>query len=72
MAHHLASIVEEIGHPPNRDHALRLAHELGLQIRLEGIEGFVWTDFLDSVHPVFVLNDAHAALLGEVWQGAAL
>jgi len=39
--------------------------------RLEGIEGFVWTDFLDSVHPVFVLNDAHAALLGEVWQGAA-
>jgi len=39
--------------------------------RLEGIEGFVWTDFLDSPHPVFVLNDAHAALLGEVWQGAA-
>lgn len=44
MAHHLASIVEEIGHPPNRDHALRLAHELGLQIRLEGIEGTWATD----------------------------
>src|SRR5437762_2798725 len=39
--------------------------------RLEGIEGFVWTDFLASPHPVFVLNDAHAALLGEFWQGAA-
>src|SRR5215212_3403954 len=39
--------------------------------RLEGIEGFVWTDFLASPQPVFVLNDAHAALLGEVWQGAA-
>ena len=39
--------------------------------RLEGIEGFVWTGFLESPKPVFVLNDAHAALLGEVWQGAA-
>ena len=39
--------------------------------RLDGLEGFVWTDFLDSPNAVFVLNDAHAALLGEVWQGAA-
>jgi glucokinase len=39
--------------------------------RLEGLEGFVWTDFLASPEPVFVLNDAHAALLGELWQGAA-
>ena len=39
--------------------------------RLAGLEGFVWTDFLDSPNTVFVLNDAHAALLGEVWQGAA-
>src|SRR6185295_9391208 len=39
--------------------------------RLDGIEGFIWTDFLNSPKPVFVLNDAHAALLGEVWQGAA-
>jgi glucokinase len=39
--------------------------------RLDGIEGFVWTDFLQSPKPIFVLNDAHAALLGEVWQGAA-
>jgi len=39
--------------------------------RLEGLEGLVWTDLLASPHPVFVLNDAHAALLGELWQGAA-
>ncbi|MCB1210717.1 MAG: ROK family protein, partial [Verrucomicrobiales bacterium] len=34
-----------------------------------GIEGFVWADFLER--RVRVLNDAHAALLGEVWVGAA-
>ena len=39
--------------------------------RLEGLEGLVWTDLLASSQPVFVLNDAHAALLGELWQGAA-
>ncbi|PWT91064.1 MAG: ROK family protein, partial [Blastocatellia bacterium] len=42
-----------------------------MQGRLKGIEGLVWTDFLNSIRPVFVLNDAHAALLGELWQGAA-
>lgn len=42
-----------------------------MQGRLNGLEGLVWTDFLDSPTPVFVLNDAHAALLGELWQGAA-
>jgi glucokinase len=42
-----------------------------MQGRLNGLEGFVWTDFLESPSPVFVLNDAHAALLGELWQGAA-
>jgi glucokinase len=42
-----------------------------MQGRLNGIEGFVWTDFLDSPRIVYVLNDAHAALLGELWQGAA-
>ena len=40
-----------------------------MQGRLAGLQGFVWQDFLKS--PVVVLNDAHAALLGEVWQGAA-
>ena len=42
-----------------------------MQGRLEGLQGFVWQDFLKSDAPVFVLNDAHAALLGEVWRGAA-
>ena len=39
--------------------------------RLKGLEGLVWTTFLETPEPVFVLNDAHAALLGELWQGAA-
>ena len=39
--------------------------------RLEGIEGFVWSDYLQTPFPIPVLNDAHAALLGEVWIGAA-
>jgi glucokinase len=39
--------------------------------RLEGIEGLDWTEYLGAPFGVPVLNDAHAALLGEVWQGAA-
>lgn len=39
--------------------------------RLEGLEGLDWTTWLESPQPVPVLNDAHAALLGEVWLGAA-
>jgi len=45
-----------------------IAHMRG---RLNGLEGLVWTDFLETPALVFVLNDAHAALLGELWQGAA-
>lgn len=37
--------------------------------KMHGIEGFDWGNFLERDAPV--LNDAHAALLGEVWQGAA-
>lgn len=37
--------------------------------RLAGLEGLDWTDFVGR--PVTVLNDAHAALMGEVWRGAA-
>jgi glucokinase len=40
-----------------------------MQGRLKGLQGFVWQDFLGS--RVVVLNDAHAALLGEAWRGAA-
>ncbi len=39
--------------------------------RLPGLEGLDWRKFLKTTHPVPVLNDAHAALLGEVWCGAA-
>jgi glucokinase len=39
--------------------------------RLPGLEGLVWRKFLQTVQPVPVLNDAQAALLGEVWRGAA-
>ena len=39
--------------------------------RLPGLEGLDWTRFLQSENPVPVLNDAHAALLGEIWLGAA-
>lgn len=39
--------------------------------RLPGIEGLDWTELLKSPRSVPVLNDAHAALLGEHWCGAA-
>ncbi len=37
--------------------------------RMHGIEGFAWDRFLGL--PTAVLNDAHAALVGEAWLGAA-
>lgn len=40
--------------------------------KLRGLEGLSWTESLQTSHPVPVLNDAHAALLGEVWVGAAV
>ena len=39
--------------------------------RLQGLEGLDWTQFLKATRDVPVLNDAHAALLGEAWLGAA-
>jgi glucokinase len=44
--------------------------------RLQGLEGLDWTEFLNTgraarFNQVPVLNDAHAALLGEAWLGAA-
>ena len=39
--------------------------------RLHGLEGLNWTEFLAAKRKVPVLNDAHAALLGEAWLGAA-
>lgn len=40
--------------------------------RMNGLENLNWSTTLKTAHPVAVLNDAHAALLGEVWLGAAL
>ena len=37
--------------------------------RLAGLEGLNWSDFIGR--HISVLNDAHAALLGETWCGAA-
>ncbi len=45
-----------------------IAHMPG---RLQGLEGLDWNAFLKVAPPVLVLNDAHAALLGEAWLGAA-
>jgi glucokinase len=39
--------------------------------RLQGLEGLNWTEFLNAPKPIPVLNDAHAALMGEAWLGAA-
>jgi glucokinase len=40
--------------------------------KLRGLEGLNWTDVLQTSRPVPVLNDAHGALLGEYWVGAAV
>jgi glucokinase len=53
-----------------------LAAQDGLSIRhmpgrLAGLEGMNWQKLLAAKWPVTVLNDAQAALLGEVWRGAA-
>lgn len=51
---------------PSRD-GLSIASMPG---RLHGLEGQQWQEILDSPGPVPVLNDAQAALLGEIWLGA--
>ncbi len=45
-----------------------IAHMPG---RLPGLEGWNWGEALGAIHDVPVMNDAQAALLGEIWQGAA-
>jgi glucokinase len=39
--------------------------------RLPGLENLDWQNHFGVTHPIPVLNDAQAALLGEVWRGAA-
>jgi glucokinase len=71
-------IQAEQGSPPGRIgvSAPGLAARDGRSIafmpgRLSGLVGLVWADYLGTSYDVPVLNDGHAALLGEVWQGAA-
>jgi glucokinase len=52
---------------PAQDHR-SIAHMPG---RMPGLEGLVWRRFLKAGTAVPVINDAQAALLGEVWRGAA-
>ena len=44
---------------------------LWMQGRLEQVQGLDWTSYLGFEKTVMVLNDAQAALLGEIWIGAA-
>lgn len=44
---------------------------LWMQGRLEKVQGLDWTSYLGLEKTVPVLNDAQAALLGEIWLGAA-
>lgn len=37
--------------------------------RLAGLEGLVWSEVFGK--PTRVINDAHAALMGEIWRGSA-
>lgn len=74
----VAQIFKDLGTPPLRVGvaAPGLAASDGRSIafmpgRLPGLEGLDWTEFLGSPAMVPVLNDAHAALLGEVAFGAA-
>lgn len=74
----LAGFSRELGHAPAavgvcapglaaRD-GRSIAHLPG---KLAGLAGLDWTTALGREDIVPVLNDAHAALLGEVWAGAA-
>ena len=44
---------------------------LWMQGRLEAVQNLDWTQYLGFEKTVIVLNDAQAALLGEIWLGAA-
>lgn len=41
-----------------------------MQGRMAAVQGLDWTTYLQSEQTIPVLNDAHAALLGEAWIGA--
>ncbi|HEY2932298.1 MAG TPA: ROK family protein [Acidobacteriota bacterium] len=63
-AHWLGIAAPGLASPDNRTIAL-------MPGRLAGLEGLDWSRFLARTRTVPVLNDAHAALVGEHWLGAA-
>lgn len=80
FAHSIRDIVQELemqagtGRLPVGLSAPGLAHPKGRCIdwmpgRMHGLERFDWPAFLDR--DAHVINDAHAALLGEAWTGSA-
>lgn len=78
VRHALAELEEKAGCPADTlgiaAPGLAAPHERWIHSmpgRLAGLEGLDWTEFLHRTRPVPVLNDAHAALLGEAWLGAA-
>ncbi len=69
---------KDLGDPPERIgvSAPGLAAKNGRSIafmpgRLQGLERLIWSHYLGTAFEIPVLNDAQAALLGEVWLGAA-
>ena len=66
LGHDLAVGVSAPGLPAGDRRSIAI-----LPDRLHGMEGLDWTDFLDRAHLVPVANDAHSALAGEAWIGAA-
>ena len=66
LGHDLAIGVSAPGLPARDRHSIAILPE-----RLRGMEGLDWTAFLDRGRFVPVANDAHSALAGEAWIGAA-
>jgi signal transduction histidine kinase len=57
VAHHLRSLVDNMGDPPDRERAVRLSQELGIQIRVES-PGTAWaTD--ETLPPSSALSVRH-------------
>ena len=62
MAHHLTALIEELGHPPERDRAVRLSQDLGIQIRVEG-GGISWaTDPALPASTALTVHHSHSDL----------
>ena len=59
MAHHLTSLIDQLGNPPDRQRAAQLAQQLGIQVRVEGV-GATWaTDEALPASSALRLHHAH-------------